>query len=87
MKNASECLGLDNDSVAFHAMAQGVAEIQRMIRRTQGILTEDVNDGKDGANFVVASTYPRDIQLPNNRHDNDKRDITAQDCSAKATYV
>ena len=68
-------------------MAQGVAEIQRMIRRTQGILTEDVNDGKDGGNFVVASTYPRDVQLPNNRHGNDKRDITTQDCSAKATYV
>jgi hypothetical protein len=46
-----------------------------------------VDDGKDGANLVVASTYPRDIQLPDNRHDNDKRDITAQDCSAKATYV
>ena len=87
MKNGSECLGLDNDSVAFHAMAQGVAEIQRMIRRTQGILTEDVDDGKGGANLVVASTYPRDIQLPDNRHDNDKRNITAQDCSAKATYV
>jgi len=41
---------------------------------------------KDGANLVVASTYPRDIQLPDNRHDNDKRDITAQDYSAKATY-
>jgi hypothetical protein len=87
MKNSSECLGLDNDSVAFHAMAQGVAEIQRMIRRTQGILTEDVDNGKDGANLVVASTYPRDIQLPDNRHNNDKRDIIAQDCSARATYV
>jgi hypothetical protein len=87
MKNASECLGLDNDSVKFHAMAQGVAEIQRMIRRTQEILIEDVDDGKGGANLVVASTYPRDIQLPDNRHDNDKRGSTAQDCSAKATYV
>jgi stringent starvation protein B len=84
MKNASECLGLDNDSVAFHAMAQGVAEIQRMIRRTQGILTEDMDNG---TNLVVASTYPRDIQLPDNHHNNDKRDITAQDCSARATYV
>jgi hypothetical protein len=27
------------------------------------------------------------LDIPDNRHDNDKRDITAQDCSAKATYV
>jgi hypothetical protein len=37
--------------------------LPRMIRRTQGILTEDVDDGKGGANLVVASTYPRDIQF------------------------
>ena len=37
---------------------------------------EDVDDGKESVNPVVASTYPREIQLPGNRHDNDKRDIT-----------
>jgi CCCH-type zinc finger len=74
--NASEFLGLDNNSVAAHTVATRVAELQRMIRRTQGILMENVDDGKEIANLVVASTYPRDIQLPGNRHDNDKRDIT-----------
>ena len=76
MKNASKCLGLDNNSAAFHTMALRVAELQGMIRRTQGVLMEDVDDGKESANLVVASTYPRDIQLSGNRHDKDKRDIT-----------
>jgi hypothetical protein len=76
IKNASECLGLDSNSVAFHTVALRVAELQRMIRRTQGVLMEDIDDGKESANPIVASTYPRDIQLPGNRHDNDKLDIT-----------
>ena len=76
MGNASEFLGLDNNSVAVHTVAIRVAELQRMIRRTQGVLMENVDDGKEIVNPVVASTYPRDIQLPGNRHDNDKRDIT-----------
>ena len=86
MKNASECLCLDNDSVAFHALAQRVAEIQGMIRRTQGVLTEDVEDGKDGANCVVTSTYPRDIQLPDNRHDNDNQVVSTFALLEKSTY-
>jgi hypothetical protein len=76
MENAFESLGLDKNSVAVHTVALRVAELQRMIRRTQNVLMENVDDGKERANPVVASTYPRDIQLPGNRHDNDKRDIT-----------
>jgi hypothetical protein len=46
MKDAPGCLGPDNDSVAFHKLVQRVAEIQGMIRRTQGVPTEDVEEVK-----------------------------------------
>jgi hypothetical protein len=57
-----------------------------MIRRTQGVLTEDVEDGKDGTNWVVASTYPRDIQLPDNRHSNDNQVVSTFALLEQSTY-
>ena len=76
MGNASGFLVLDHNSVAVHTVAIRVAELQRMIRRTRGVLMENLDDGKEIAKPMVASTYPRDIQLPGTRHDNDKIDIT-----------
>ena len=76
LNNISEVLGLDESSVAAHTLVKRVAELQRMIWRAQGIRSEDANPVEEHTSPVVVSTYPRDIQLPGNRHDNDKMDIT-----------
>ena len=65
--------------MAFHTIAARIGELDRMIRRSQGALVDDADLEelrRNKSKPVVTSTYPRDIQLPGNRHDNDKKDIT-----------
>ncbi|MCJ1246493.1 hypothetical protein MMC30_003701 [Trapelia coarctata] len=78
-ESISKAIGRKRDSVAIHTVVERVAELQRMIYRAQGVLGRDTDDIEEGGiilQSVITSTYPRDIQLPGDRHDNDKRDIT-----------
>lgn len=79
LQQISASFDLSKSSVAAHTVAMRVAELQRMIRRARGLLEKDTNTSdEDTLTFenLVTSTYPRDIQLPGDRHDNDRRDIT-----------
>lgn len=59
-------------------VAARIAEIQRMIGRANGILVTTAEETQDQSQSVLKSpsTYPKDIRIPGDRHDNDKRDIT-----------
>ena len=75
-------IDIDSNSVAVHAIETLVAELQRMISRAHALLTRDADDGEgNGIKLppVLVSTFPQDVQLPGDRHDKDKRDITQID--------
>lgn len=65
------------DSVMNH-VAGRIAEIKRMIGRANGILVTTAEETQDQSQPALKSpsTYPKDIRIPGDRHDNDKRDIT-----------
>ena len=79
LQQISASFDLSKSSMAIHTVAMQVAELQRMVCRAQGLLENSTNtSGEDtlGSENAVTSTYPRDIRLPGDRHDNDSRDIT-----------
>ncbi|MCJ1429305.1 hypothetical protein MMC29_007218 [Sticta canariensis] len=79
IQQISATFDLDKCSLAVHTVAMRVAELQRMIRSAHGLLVKYTNTGDEDAlkpRHVMTSTYPRDIQLLGDRHDNDRRDIT-----------
>ena len=68
------------DSVARDIIVTRVAELQRMLARAKGLLVDPPGESHRPnlqPTFQVASTYPRDIRIPGDRHDNDKRDINS----------
>lgn len=79
IQRVSASFDLSKSSIAIHTVAMRVAELQRMIRRAHDLLEKDTKttdeDSLESSHEVIL-TYPRDIQLPGDRHDNDKRDIT-----------
>jgi len=77
MENITTITGLDQNSVAFQVVTNTIREL-RGIARANGLLNHEVEEpGQvDGVSTaVVTSTYPREIILPRDRHDNDKLDI------------
>lgn len=72
-----------DNSVEFQTVKMRIAELQRIIRRAHGTFAAHKTDIFDGVQqlqldqVVVTSTFPRDIQLPSSRHDNDHLDIAA----------
>ena len=68
---------IDAHAVASHILRNGIAELRGMIGRATGLLQQDTETQVDGVSITVAtSTYPRDLVIPQDRHDNDKADIT-----------
>lgn len=75
----SASFDLGRSPVAIHTVVMRVAELRRMIHRARGLLERNTNTSDEDAlnsRHEVISTYPRDIHLPGDRHDNDRRDIT-----------
>ena len=69
--------GMDAHAVAFQILRNGIAELRGIMGRATGLLQEDRETQVDGVSTtVVTSTYPRDLVIPQDRHDNDKADIT-----------
>ena len=68
---------IDVHSVAFQVLRNSIAELRGVAGRAIGLLQQDEELHVDGVSTtVVTSTYPRDIVVPQDRHDNDKADIT-----------
>ncbi|KAJ2978870.1 hypothetical protein NQ176_g3576 [Zarea fungicola] len=57
-------------------LAHHIGEIRAVVDRARGLLSLDDADAADFAG-APAPAYPRGLQIPNGRHDNDKSDIVA----------
>ena len=69
--------GIDAHSVDFQVLRNSIGELRGVAGRATGLLQKDEESHVDGiSTTVVTSTYPRDIVVPQDRHDNDKADIT-----------
>ncbi|KAH4209175.1 hypothetical protein HBI81_042970 [Parastagonospora nodorum] len=73
---AGTTFALDRPSVASTLVTNNVRCIRDMVARANGLLFT-ASSGEDGdyARISKTSSYPRDLVLPSNRHDNDKLDM------------
>ena len=77
VENVIRDAGIDPHSVEFQVLRNSIAELRGVAGRATGLLKPDEELHVDGVSTtVVTSTYPRDIVIPQDRHDNDKADIT-----------
>ena len=77
MENVVGGLGIGPRSMAFQIVNNIIREVRGMIGRAKGLLQQEEQPEVGGVSTtVVTSTYPRDLILPRDRHDNDKLDIT-----------
>lgn len=61
--------------MSFQILSDHVIEMRAMVQRAGGLLAhEDVQT--NGGTSVAPTSYPRDIIMPCDRHDNDKADMT-----------
>jgi len=77
LQNVLHTAKLDSGSAAYSMASRRLDDVRRLSDRSKSLLTREGTGGDGGGSKPVAtSTYPRDIDLPDGRHDNDKRDIT-----------
>lgn len=77
MENLVGVANFDAPSVASQVLRNSIAELRGIVGRANGLLLQDEEPQVDGVSTtVVTSTYPRDFVIPQDRHDNDKADIT-----------
>ncbi|TEY84121.1 hypothetical protein BOTCAL_0021g00440 [Botryotinia calthae] len=77
LENSVAIIDVDQNSAAFAIIPSRIQEIQGMISRAKGLLHQEDQQQVDGVSTAVVSTYPREITLPQGRHDNDHMDITS----------
>ena len=66
---------INKKSTAYPIIIRRIAELRAIISRANGLLSEE-EPQENGISTVVTSTFPREIIIPRDRHDNDKQDIT-----------
>lgn len=68
---------LDAQSIAFQIVRNIVGELRGTIARAHGLLREETEPHVNGVSAsVVTPAFPRDFVMPQDRHDNDRKDIT-----------
>jgi len=76
LENAAGVTGMDNQSVAYQIIINRIGELSATIARANGLLNHEEEPQVNGVSTAIAtSTYPRDIIVPGDRHDNDNTDI------------
>ena len=77
IENIIEVSGEEKHSATIHVVQNRLREFRGIVSRARGLLRHEEEPDLDGVSTaVVTSAYPRDIVLPQDRHDNDKMDIT-----------
>jgi hypothetical protein len=76
IENVPAIIGIDDKSATFQRIVNRIAELRAIIARANGLLNDEEARSSGISTTVVTSTYPREIVLPGDRHDNDKMDIT-----------
>jgi hypothetical protein len=77
LQNNFKVTAFDKTSASYVIVTRRVTELLRMVHRAKGLLVEENGNEIDNDQPPLAtSTYPRDLDMPGDRHDNDKMDIT-----------
>lgn len=73
-----EATGVVESSVTHHLVRNGLGQLRGIVARARGLVQGEEQEAPASGvtTSVVVSTYPRDIDMPRDRHDNDKTDIT-----------
>jgi hypothetical protein len=72
IENIRDIIGLDKRSTSFSIITYRIAELRAIISRANGLLKNDEEPRVAGVSTtVVTSTYPREIIVLGDRHDND----------------
>jgi hypothetical protein len=74
--NAAAIVPTVQPSITSTMVKQHVADMKAMINRAKGLVVDEDSVEQDEPRVFVASSYPRDLVVPSDRHDNDKTDIT-----------
>lgn len=76
METANTALRGEVPLTSIVRITKRIADVRAALARAQELLADPASgDGSDVFGDCIASSYPRDIVVPSNRHDNDKRDI------------
>jgi hypothetical protein len=75
--NASQIIPAEVPSVISTIVQKHLHEAQAMVARAKGLVVDpgDFEGDETAPVHTTAGSYPRDLIVPNNRHDNDKLDI------------
>jgi hypothetical protein len=77
LETAAKLVTEEESILASSMVVSQVGNIREVIARACGLICEDTNIDLEGhLTSIPRSTYPRDIDIPGQRHDNDKIDIT-----------
>jgi hypothetical protein len=77
LENAADITSMDKQYVAFQVVINRISELRATIARANSLLNHEEVPLVNGVLTAVAtSTYPRDIIVPRDRHNNDNTDIT-----------
>ena len=77
IESIPDATGIDSQSATFQKIRNSCEELRGMVARANGLLQDQDEQPVGGVSTsVVTSTYPRQLILPQGRHDNDNMDIT-----------
>jgi hypothetical protein len=77
LETAAKLITEEESILASSMVISQVGNIREVIARACGLICKDTNIDLEGhLASIPRSTYPRDIDIPGQRHDNDKIDIT-----------
>lgn len=78
LETAAKLITEEESILASNIVTSQVGNIREIINRARGLVGEKTDniDPESHSSTVPRSTYPRDIDMPRDRHDNDKTDIT-----------
>ncbi|KAH8689897.1 NFX1-type zinc finger-containing protein 1 [Talaromyces proteolyticus] len=77
LETAAQLMTEDESTVTSNIIISRARDLRAVVDRACGLLSEEADNDLDApSTSVLRSTYPRDIVMPGDRHDNDKIDIT-----------
>lgn len=77
IESIPDATGIDPQSATFQKIRTNSEELRGVVARANGLLQDQDEQPVGGVTTsVVASTYPRELILPQGRHNNDHMDIT-----------
>ena len=77
MENALEVLTEGIQSQIAAVVLSRIGEVRAMVARATGLLIHEAQQQVGSFSVTATQAYPRTLEVPRDRHDNDKADITA----------